>query len=327
MAAVIGIVAATALWPRGEGGAVTGGGAWTHREAATTWLAALLAGAVLGTVLPSPLGWQSSLETSVRRVVEFDQGSGRGRLVQYATTFAMARANPMFGVGPGNWTVEYPRFARRGDPNLLPGPVSAPRLPLNDWLGTLSEVGAPVLIAVAVLAILVSLPATAAIVRGYRTGRVHTADVALLALLVEVVLLGSLDAVMQSPLGPMVTALLVAVLARRWLTLRVRSGSPRVGWGGAAAMVAGSLFLTALAGRRLSAAVQYGDDATLAAFRAAAAIDPSDFTAQFFAGVAYTRRGDCRSAAPYLRAARVLLPYAESVRVVGRVCASRSRAP
>jgi O-antigen ligase len=322
-AVCVGVVTASVVWARGEWSGARRRGTWTHRRAGAAWLAAMFVGAVLGMTLPSALDWRTSIGSSARRMTELDQGSGRGRLLQYATTISIARDNPLLGVGPGNWTVEYPRYATRGDPNLIPGPASAPRLPLNDWLGTLSESGAPVLLGVAWLALLVAWPAAVALGRARRTGRTRTADVALLSLLAGVVVLGSLDAVMQSPLGPVVVATLVAVLARRTAGVSAPRLPAWAGRVGVAAMVAGSLFLATLSARRLSAAMLYGDDPAPAAFRAAAAIDPSDFTAQFFAGYAYARAGDCRAAAPYLRAAEALQPSARSVRIVARGCVSR----
>jgi O-antigen ligase len=323
-AAVV-VVGLTLLRARAEGCHVDRGTTWTSRRAGAAWLVAVFVGALFGATVPSSLEWRWSLLSSVRRVTEFEQGSGRGRLVQYSTTLSMARANPLLGVGPGNWTVEYPRFASRGDPNLIPGPAPAPRLPLSDWLATLSELGAPVLLGVACLALLVVRPAAVALARARRTGRVRIADVALLALLVEVLLLGSLDAVVQTPLAAVVVATLAAVLARRMPGASPLRLSARVQRVAATAAVVTSLFLAALAGRRLNAAMQYGDDLAPAAFRAAAAIDPTDFTAQFFAGYAYVRARDCRSAAPYLRAAIALRPSSGPARALGRRCANGNR--
>ena len=321
------VVVATLLMSRAERRDGNVRDVWTHRRAGVTWLAALLVGALLGAALPSSLDWRSSLGDSARRMAEFEQGSGRGRLVQYATTLAMARANPWLGVGPGNWTVEYARFATRGDPNLIPGPSPTARLPLSDWLGTLSESGVPTMAGVILLALLVARPAAKALATSRRAGRIRTADVALLALLLEVSILGALDAVVQTPVAAVVVATLVAVLARRLPRASPRGVPAGLGRLAATGGVVVSLFLVALAGRRLTAAIQYGDDPAPAAFRAAAAIDPTDFTAQYFAASGYVRARDCRLALPHLRAAGALLPNAWSVRALGRRCGNASRLP
>ncbi len=71
-------------------------------------------------VLPNALEWKSDSPylDSVRGVVNYKEGSGAGRLVQYRNSLRMAVANPLLGVGPGNWSVEYPKFASRNDPSL-----------------------------------------------------------------------------------------------------------------------------------------------------------------------------------------------------------------
>ena len=43
----------------------------------------------------------------MHNVADYQGGSGRGRLIQYERTLALAIRHPLLGVGPGNWPVEY----------------------------------------------------------------------------------------------------------------------------------------------------------------------------------------------------------------------------
>jgi len=101
-----------------------------------------VAGALL---IPNTLRWRSGnpyLE-SVQRVADYEEGSGRGRLVQYKRSLLMAVQHPLFGVGPGNWPVHYPSSAARHDPSLndsTQGMTFNP-WPSSDWIAWISERG------------------------------------------------------------------------------------------------------------------------------------------------------------------------------------------
>src|SRR5207237_8610823 len=91
---------------------------------AWTRLAGVVAFAVVGAlaalVIPNTLRWRAENPylQSVRGVANYEEGSGRGRLVQYERSARMALFHPLFGVGPGNWPVRYPEYAKRNDPSL-----------------------------------------------------------------------------------------------------------------------------------------------------------------------------------------------------------------
>ena len=110
-------------------------------------------------VLPNTLRWRgrNPYMQSVRRVVDYEQGSGRGRLVQYGHTLLMTAHHPLLGVGPGNWSVVYPAHAGRNDPSMSdtePGRTTNP-WPSSDWFAIVSERGpiAAVLLALAFVGI------------------------------------------------------------------------------------------------------------------------------------------------------------------------------
>ena len=149
-----------ALLGLAAGMAALGYGAWRARARwgdvrTVSRLKALLAAGILGVLaalfIPNTLQWKSDspyLDT-VSGIVNYREGSGRGRLVQYATTLRMSVSHPLFGVGPGNWMLEYPKFSEYFDPSMdyYTGLTINP-WPSNDWLGILSERGAPALAAI-----------------------------------------------------------------------------------------------------------------------------------------------------------------------------------
>src|SRR5262249_54430020 len=96
-------------------------------------LAIAAAVGVLGAVvLPNHLDWKSNSPylDSAAGLVNYKAGSGRGRIVQYTNSLKMTRAHPVFGVGPGNWPVIYPKFASKNDPSMS---TSAEGVTSNPW--------------------------------------------------------------------------------------------------------------------------------------------------------------------------------------------------
>ena len=93
--------------------------------------------------LPNRLNWRSDSPylDSALRVVDYSSGSGRGRLAQYMNSGKMALADPLFGAGPGNWPVKYPRFAPRGDASMADDGRTANPWPSSDWVAFVSERG------------------------------------------------------------------------------------------------------------------------------------------------------------------------------------------
>ena len=74
-------------------------------------------------------------------MVNYKEGSGAGRLVQYGNTLRMSLHHPVFGVGPGNWSVVYPHFAAEHDPSLSREGMTSNPWPSSDWRTFLSERG------------------------------------------------------------------------------------------------------------------------------------------------------------------------------------------
>ncbi len=133
--------------------------AWAWRRG-TIWRDAtarrgllLLAGGVLlggagALVVPNSLDWKSDspyLETA-KGLVNYREGSGRGRLKQYANSMRLALHHPVLGAGTGNWAVEYPGVAPASDPSISQETgMTANPWPSSDWLAVVSERGLPAL--------------------------------------------------------------------------------------------------------------------------------------------------------------------------------------
>src|SRR5262249_38893816 len=79
---------------------------------------ATLVGGLAAIFLPNRLEWKSDTPyiDSAVGLVNYKEGSGRGRLVQYTNSLHMTEAHPLLGVGPPN-------------PPVLPPPYPSPHHP------------------------------------------------------------------------------------------------------------------------------------------------------------------------------------------------------
>jgi O-antigen ligase len=214
------------------------------------------AGVAAAILLPNQLRWVSDnpyLE-SVTGIVNYQEGSGQGRLVQYGRSFRMAVDRPLLGVGPGNWPLEYPAYAARGDPSLSrrnPRETANP-WPSSDWVAFISERGFPaaIMLALAVLGI-----AGSAVRRliGARDEEEALLAMALLATLLATVVAGAFDAVLLLALPSL---LVWAAVGALWSPGPTRQ-SP------ALSSFAGILLIVLAVAAALGAALSLGQLATM----------------------------------------------------------------
>ncbi len=115
---------------------------------APTWrvpvvLAAAALAALAAVRLPNALDWRSESPylDSARNVVNYREGSGRGRLDQWRNSACLVARAPVLGVGPGNWRVRYPAVAPGRDPSLTADGTTANPWPSSDWLAFATERG------------------------------------------------------------------------------------------------------------------------------------------------------------------------------------------
>lgn len=293
----------------------------SRRVAIRRMLAATAAGAALAVLLPNALEWRSDspyLETA-RTVVSYSGGSGAGRLVQYRNTIGMAARNPVLGVGPGNWSVEYPRFAARRDPSLAGGGLTANPWASSDWVTLLAERGAFGFAAIVVGLTALLVDAGRAIVRGTDVEQ-RIASATLVATLAILVVVGAFDAVQLLPAPALIAWSALGALAapsRPRMDVEL-AGARRFA---AAAMVV--LICAAAAWRswrQLGAMQIYNGTSRASAIERAARLDPGSYRIRARLASAYAARGDCQRARRHARAAAALYPTAAEPRRILAAC-------
>lgn len=293
------------------------GRAWLR----TVGIVAIGAGGLAAALLvPNTLEWASAnpyLE-SMRGVVNYEEGSGAGRIVQYRRSLDMAADNVLLGVGPGNWSVHYADYAGDGDPSMsgrTPGMTANP-WPSSDWIAFIAERGVP-----ATLLLVLAFAAMA--VRGMQQmfstddPRVAMHAATLLALLLAAAVAGMFDAVLLLAL-PSLLVFTAAGALYEPPESRLRVGAlPR-------RIATGVLAVIVLVGalRSVSQLVAMGihehtNDAT--ALRAAAIIDPGNFRVRLQlarGGSGLSRAARCTHA----HAAHALYPSSVEAGRLSRSC-------
>ena len=280
------------------------------------------AGGGLALVLPNTLNWKSDspyLETA-RSVVNYREGSGRGRLVQYKNSARMSLRHPLFGVGPGNWSVTYPKFASPGDPSLGSDGMTANPWPSSDWMTFLSERGpvAFVLLALAMIALLVDA------VRALRMeGDPEHAlsSWALLGTVSVLLVVSSFDAVLLLPAPALVAWGLLGALSppSRTRTTVALSTSARVS-AMLLVIILGGLSI-ARSGTQLAAMAVYESSTRASRVERAAALDPGSYRIHVRLAESYAKRGSCTNVRVHAGAARALFPNAAAPKRLLAGCA------
>jgi O-antigen ligase len=297
------------------------------REARTERrLAVLIVSAALGVaaalVLPNSLEWKSDSPylDSAAGLVNYKAGSGRGRLVQYTNSLHMTEAHPLFGVGPGNWAVAYPKYASRNDPSMSndDGVTSNP-WPSSDWMAFLSERGA---IGFALL-LLTMLALLGRAIRELRTSAGHNPERVLTALafigtLIATAVVGAFDAVLMCAVPTffvftLAGALSPPVTGRVHLSRGVREFAP-------VAVAALAVISVGRSATQLSAMSIFSTSTRAATLERASQLDPGSYRIHMRLAQAWAGRGNCQRARPHARAARRLLPNAGEPRRYIAMC-------
>ena len=311
---------------------------WSGRETRRR-VGLLGAGAAVATLLalvvPNALEWRSDspyLE-SVRGMVNYQEGSGRGRVVQYTNSLRMLASNPLLGVGPGNWGVEYPRYASRNDPSLTAsddGMTSNP-WPSSDWVAFAAERGAPAtaFLALAFVAFLVLAAWHVGVARGADSvlGAFTLASTVIIALVV-----GAFDAVLLLAPPTLFVWLVLGVLAeppsastnggttRRTITTGVRQWAPAI-------VFALALVAVGRSALQIAAMATVTASTRTSALERASLLDPGSYRIHMRLAEAYLSAGRCDRARPEGRDARDLFPMAEAPRQLLSACGEPTTRP
>lgn len=307
------------------GGLVVSATLRRHRRTLGRLLGVLLLAAiavVTAVRIPNALRWNSDnpyLE-SVRSVANFQEGSGRGRLVQYRQSLRMALRHPLVGVGPGNWGVEYPDYAARRDPSLgaVDRGTTANPWPSSDWIAHVSERG---FAATAVLALAFLGLALGALARMRTALEPESAlrATALLAALAAVAIAGTFDAVLLLALPSLILWTAAGALAAE---PTASEQGPRAARGVAAAVLVVVLLAgvgAVRSGTQLGAMALHDATSNSRLLRVAAHIDPGNYRLH----LQLARRGSglSRSArCDHARAAHALYPLARVAASLNRGC-------
>jgi O-antigen ligase len=278
-------------------------------------------GGGLALVLPNTLDWNSDspyMDTA-KSVVNYKEGSGHGRLVQYGNSLRMSLHHPLLGVGPGNWAVVYPKFASTDDPSLSDDGTTSNPWPSSDWMTFVSERGV-------VPAVLLGLALLALVADGWRALRSATtaqdrlAACALVGTIAAAVVVGMFDAVLLLPPPALITwaalgalapvprerAAMDLTLARRaLLVVAIAALGALAAWRSASQLAAMSLFSTSSRTSRLEQA---------------SALDPGNYRIHLRLAEGYLRRGNCSRARSHAGAARALYPNAPAPKRVLSRC-------
>lgn len=288
-------------------------------------LGVMAGGVAAAALLPNSLNWRSDnpyLE-SARGVVNYQEGSGAGRLVQYRNSAEMALAHPLLGVGPGNWPVVYPRHAARRDPSLASDGMTANPWPSSDWVAFLAERGPAVVVLLALALARLLAAAWDAAGRAGEEGDPVAAP-ALAAVLMATVVTGLFDAV-----------LLLAVPAFfAWTALGALAPPPRAepreipafsrGLAWMAALLVGAV-LVAQSGGHLAAMQVVDAGGRVAALERAAVFDPGSYRIRMLLARRNADAGRCARAREHAEAAAALFPAADAPARIRRACGGGRR--
>jgi O-antigen ligase len=294
---------------------------------------AAVAGIFAAVTIPNTLNWRSTSPylDSVIGVTNYREGSGHGRLVQYANTARLAIAHPVLGVGPGNWAVAYPKVAPKADPSLdSDDGMTANPWPSSDWAAFASERGLPATVCLALALFGLVVAAIRAAYRAADDGRVDrlVPALALVATVVAIVSVGAFDAVLLLPAPSLIGWSTMGVLAGTLepppvtrSTIRLPTFARRMVM--LAVLGAGGLAIVRSASQVVAMALYVAASRTGATdhtLELAARMDPGSYRIQLRLAEAYAHGHSCTRARAHAATAHALFPSATSPRRVVAEC-------
>ena len=281
---------------------------------------ALAVAVVLALSVPNELTWRADnpYGETLRGLVNYQEGSGRGRLVQYANTLGIVWMDPLFGAGPGNWMVQYPRVTTPGDPSFAGAdPLPTNPWPSSDWMAFLAERGA-----IGVLLLLgIGMSVLVVASRRLRQPEALGPALALLGVLAVAGVAGMFDAVLL--LAPPTLCVMAALgsLVPETGVVFARAASPRRMRIGRLLLLGMSLLLVAQSALAARSIAITASSARRADLERAVRFDPGNHRLQ----LALAMRGSCVERREHARAAVRLLPHHPYARRAAERCGVPSR--
>ncbi|MBI3504454.1 MAG: O-antigen ligase family protein [Proteobacteria bacterium] len=288
------------------------------------WLAtvATIVGVIVAIVVPNRLDWRSDNPylDSVRGVVNYKEGSGRGRLKQYVNSVKMTLRHPAFGVGAGNWPVQYPAFAPEDDPSLAEATgMTANPWPSSDWIAAVSERGVVAALAWAAFLLTVLGAGVRARYDAARSSGARLAAVAGVTALLVAAIEGSFDAVLLLPMPLIVTMAVAGALLPAGKDEGTLTFAPPSRVMLPVLLLAAQGVASFAAVSRVQAMRLY-TTGSVASLEDAARHDPGNFRIQLRTAETQQGRGNCAEARLHAIAARELFPHAPGPKRVLSAC-------
>ena len=271
-------------------------------------------GAAAAILVPNTLNWKSDspyLDT-VTGVVNYREGSGHGRLVQYGASLRLAVQHPLLGVGPGNWAVAYPKVAAKGDPSIdRDDGMTANPWPSSDWIAMLAERGLPATLAFALAFVGLAVLALGAM-RNSLDLEEFVLPLALVATLAATLVVGCFDASMLlAPPTLFVWGLLgaLATPAAVRMSIPISTATAR-----GLAIVGGSivvaLALSLRSATQLASMAMFSSATTIGAYERASIVDPGSYRIHMRIAEIGAERGRCELVKRHAMRAHALFPSA-----------------
>ena len=278
-------------------------------------LGALAVGTGLALLLPNRLQWKSDspYAESLKGIVNYQEGSGHGRLIQYRNTLGLVVRDPVFGTGPGNWMVRYPQVTTPGDPSFAGAdPIPTNPWPSSDWMALWAERGI-----IGVLLLLgAGLSAAVTAWRRLRQPGQALASVALLGCLTAAMVAGLFDAVLLLAAPTLfVFAAVGALLPPSGAVVSIPLDPRRRRTALAAASLVSVLVVLRSAGE-LTAIALSSQGRQRVVLERASQFDPGNHRLHLYLAM----RGSCAQRLPHARAARRLLPFHDWPRRAAAAC-------
>jgi len=292
------------------------------------WAASIGLAVAAALIIPNRLGWESQdFLRSARSSLEYQSGTGRGRVIQAETTLRMIRAAP-WGIGPGNWPVIYPAYAVPGDPSISASAFyPAPRVPRSDAVSLTAEFGSLGL-AIALLSVIGFLRRATSMMQ---TGNVRAqcSGIMVLSVGTSVALLGLVEPVLRvAPtlaLAALVTGLAMGEAARfdpHRSTLNTWRSAPNAL---VAACACASIFFAAGSLRDIAALRTLRSARTIVDLYRAVRLAPHNAEARMLLAYVLVGANRCDLAEPHLTRAIQLQPLSGTARHLSAQCAKRRR--
>jgi hypothetical protein len=278
-------------------------------------------GSTIAVIIPNELDWNSDSPylDSARKVVDYSSGSGRGRIAQYNNSLKIVTHDPIFGAGPGNWPVRYPKFAPVSDKSFADNGMTANPWPSSDWVAFASERGA-----VATVSLLAFF---AAIFFGSLRRWKEILDkeeilkrIALATTVVAIMVVSMFDAVLLLPAPAFLVWLILGAASTEPTSVKSLEHSSRAGRAIVLTVLMVGLLGVVRSATQVAAMWNVGTGGRRAGWVAAADWDPGSFRINQRVAELYANRGQCKQARPYARQALNLFPSSPPARRLARRC-------